>query len=229
MTSTAILIPARYNSKRFPGKPLVDLGGVPMIKRVFNTCKSTGLDTYVLTDDMRIFTLFGERQCWIDQTKEFANGTERCAAAVTDANFIEYIGNYDNFINVQGDMPDVTVEMINRVREIVHQGVVTLWTDMPKELQSDPNCVKVVHNNVRAHWFGRGLTLGDQHLGVYGYTRKMLEKYGTTQDKYENHEGLEQLRWIAMGHKVHLRKTDFNGIEINAHEDMEKWNATIRA
>ena len=106
MTSTAILIPARYDSKRFPGKPLVDLGGVPMIKRVFNICKSTGLDTYVLTDDMRISHLFEERQCWIDQTKEFANGTERCAAAATDANFIKYIGNYDNFINVTDYLTD---------------------------------------------------------------------------------------------------------------------------
>ena len=219
MTSTAILIPARYGSTRFPGKPLVELDGVPMVKRVYDACVASELPTYVLTDDLRIFELFGSNNCWIDQT-DYANGTERCAGAIKN----DFFKHYDCFINVQGDMPDVTAEMIYRVDEIVDQGVVTLWTDMSKELQSDPNCVKVVHNNVRAHWFGRGLTLGDQHLGVYGYTREMLEKYGTKQDKYENHEGLEQLRWIAMGHKVYLRKVTFNGIEINTPEDAEKWN-----
>ena len=217
--STAILIPARYGSTRFPGKPLAMLDGVPMIRRVYDACIASELPTYVLTDDMRIFELFGPNNCWIDQD-EYANGTERCAGAIKN-NFFKH---YDYFINVQGDMPDVTPEMIYRVDEIVHQGVATLWTNMSKELQTDPNCVKVVHDNVKAHWFGRGLTLGDQHLGVYGYTREMLEKYGTRQDKYENHEGLEQLRWIANGHKVYLRKVDFNGIEINTPEDVEKWN-----
>lgn len=219
MTSTAILIPARYDSTRFPGKPLVELDGVPMIKRVYDTCAQSGLDTYILTDDERIGTLF-HTDCVIYSDQDFANGTERCSYA-------SGMLPYDAFINVQGDMPDVTVEMINRVQEIVHQGVVTLWTDMSKELQSDPNCVKVVHNHVIAHWFGRGLTLGDQHLGVYGYTKEMLEKYGTRQDKYENHEGLEQLRWISMGHRVRLRKVDFNGIEINTPEDVRKWHDKI--
>ena len=220
MTSTAILIPARYHSTRFPGKPLCDLGGTPMIDRVIDTCVQTGLRTIVLTDDIRIHKHVSDKCMVFMDPSDYQNGTERCAGAIKD----DWLDGYDQFINVQGDMPDVTVEMINRVDEIVHQGVVTLWTDMSKELQSDPNCVKVVHNNVRAHWFGRGLTLGDQHLGVYGYTREMLEKYGTRQDKYENHEGLEQLRWIANGHKVHLRKVDFDGIEINTPDDMEKWN-----
>jgi 3-deoxy-manno-octulosonate cytidylyltransferase (CMP-KDO synthetase) len=216
---TAILIPARYGSTRFPGKPLTKLGDRHMIQEVYVKCKNSGLDTYVLTDHPLIVDLFADKTVVIDQSP-YENGTERCAGALKDPRFDQY----DKFINVQGDMPDVTAEMIYRVDEIVDQGVVTLWTDMSKELQSDPNCVKVVHNNVRAHWFGRGLTLGDQHLGVYGYTREMLEKYGTKQDKYENHEGLEQLRWIAMGHKVYLRKVTFNGIEINTPEDAEKWN-----
>tara|TARA_R110002153_G_scaffold110515_1_gene251814 strand:+ start:800 stop:1384 length:585 start_codon:yes stop_codon:yes gene_type:complete len=191
-----------------------------MIDRVIDTCVQTGLRTIVLTDDIRIHKHVSDKCMVFMDPSDYQNGTERCAGAIKD----DWLDGYDQFINVQGDMPDVTVEMINRVDEIVHQGVVTLWTDMSKELQSDPNCVKVVHNNVRAHWFGRGLTLGDQHLGVYGYTREMLEKYGTRQDKYENHEGLEQLRWIANGHKVHLRKVDFDGIEINTPDDMEKWN-----
>ena len=71
MSKTAILIPARYASTRFPGKPLVELDGVPMIKRVYDACVASKIPTYVLTDDMRIFDLFGPRQCWIDQEKDY--------------------------------------------------------------------------------------------------------------------------------------------------------------
>ena len=104
MTSTAILIPARWGSTRYEGKPLVDLDGKPMIKRVFDECTKSGLDTFVLTDDMRIFELFGSGQCWIDETP-YNNGTERCAGAIDNG----FFHKYNRFINVQGDMPDVTV------------------------------------------------------------------------------------------------------------------------
>ena len=65
MTSSVILIPARYGSTRFPGKPLIELDGVPMIKRVYDTCKSTGIDTFVLTDDQRIYNIIGPN-CILD-------------------------------------------------------------------------------------------------------------------------------------------------------------------
>ena len=79
---SAIVIPARWNSKRFPGKPLVNLGGKSMIERVYEKCKQTGIDTYVLTDDMRIGRIFGWDVCWIDQEVSYENGTERCAGAI---------------------------------------------------------------------------------------------------------------------------------------------------
>lgn len=226
MTSTAILIPARYNSSRFPGKPLTLLDGVPMVKRVYNACKATGLPTYVLTDDTRVFEQFGARACWIDQEREYANGTERCAGAVANDMFTKYCGHYDQFINVQGDMPDVTVEMIERVKTIIPQsGVSTAWTEMKKSLQSDPNTVKLVHNNVYAHWFGRGMAYGSQHLGIYGYTHRALSRYPIyKQSQHENLENLEQLRWLDNMWRIAVTKVDFNGIEINTPEDMEKWN-----
>ena len=226
MKQTAILIPARFGSSRFEGKPLVDLGGMTMIERVYKACVGTGLDTYVLTDDMRIFNLFGERMCWVDQRVEYANGTERCAGAISDKNFTRYLGDYDQYINVQGDMPDVTVEMIKRIEtNIKMSGVVTAWTEMDPALQSDPNSVKVVHNNVFAHWFGRGLTCGSRHLGIYGYTRKALAAYRTTPSNYESHEGLEQLRWYNLNYKVGVTRVDFDGIEINTPDDARKWNS----
>lgn len=215
MTSTAILIPARYYSSRFPGKPLCDLGGKTMIERVYDTCLRSGFDTFVLTDDERIVEVIGAGTI-IDRS-DYSNGTERCAGAAKNL-------NYERFINVQGDMPDITTDIIKRVNSITETGIATAWTNMDPQLQSDPNTVKIVHNNVYACWFGRGLTLGDHHLGIYGYTKEALLDYGQRPSKYEKHEGLEQLRWFEKFYKVSVTKVDFDGIEINTPEDMEKWN-----
>ena len=219
MTSTAILIPARFASTRFPDKPLCDLGGKKMIERVCETCVSSGYDTYVLTDDTRmIFEADLDADVIVNKT-DFANGTERCAAAA------ERLTRYDQFINVQGDMPDVTLQMIKRIDiNTKITGVATAWTEMDPLLQSDPNTVKVVHNNVFAHWFGRGMTCGAHHLGIYGYTRKALAAYRKHPSKYELHEGLEQLRWYELNQRIGITRCDFDGIEINTLEDMEKWN-----
>ena len=230
MASTAILIPARYNSSRFPGKPLCDLGGKTMIKRVYDKCVATGYDTYVLTDDMRIFSLFGSNNCWIVTGSDYANGTERCAGALK----WKALNQYDQFINVQGDMPDVTVEMIEKCIEHLsyNSAVSTVYTDMPKEMQDDPNSVKMITAYPsKALWFGRGLTgYGKWHLGVYGYKRHALETYNNLKVTQEEIvEQLEQLRWLKSGWQIGVGSVDFNGIEINAYEDMEKWNETIRS
>jgi len=228
MKKVAILIPARYNSSRFPGKPLAKLDGIPMIKRVYDTCVSTGLPTYVLTDDMRIFELFGPRACWIDQEQEYNNGTERCAGAVSNDMFTKYCGHYDQFINVQGDMPDVTQEMIEKtIWHLKNYSVTTMCAMMPKEQQNDPNTVKLVRAADKCLWFGRGITgYGDWHLGIYGYKRNALEMYlHLTGTREERIEGLEQLRWLKNGWDIGVFPCEFNGIEINAPEDVEKWNS----
>jgi len=222
MTSTAILIPARYNSTRFPGKPLVDLGGAPMIQRVYDNCVQSGIDTYVLTDDMRIFSLFGSNNCWIDKT-EYSNGTERCAGAIKS----RFFKQYDQFINVQGDMPDVTQEMIEKtIWHLKNYSVTTMCAMMPEEQQNDPNTVKLVRAADKCLWFGRGITgYGDWHLGIYGYKRNALEMYpDLTGTREERIEGLEQLRWLKNGWDIGVFPCEFNGIEINAPEDAEKWN-----
>ena len=224
---TAILIPARYNSTRFPGKPLAMLDSIPMIKRVYDACTASKIPTYVLTDDMRIFDLFGPRQCWIDQEKEYANGTERCAGAITDSNFIKYLGHYDNIINVQGDMPDVDVAMIQQVQwHLQHYSVTTVFTEMPKEKQEDPNTVKMIKAGDQALWFGRGITgYGDWHLGVYGYRRNALEMYPTLAEYEEERiEQLEQLRWIKNGWQIGCLSVNYNGVEINSPEDIVTWH-----
>ena len=221
MNKTAILIPARYASTRFPGKPLVELDGVPMIKRVYDACVASKIPTYVLTDDMRIFELFNSTNCWIDETP-YENGTERCAGAIKN----DFFKDYNQFINVQGDMPDVTQLMIERCIEwLKYYPISTVFTAMPEEMQNDPNSVKMVRAGDQALWFGRGLTgYGEWHLGVYGYKRNPLEFYRTMEVTQEEEvEKLEQLRWLKAGWDIGCSCVDFNGTEINTPEDIDRW------
>ena len=221
MKSTAILIPARYGSTRFPGKPLAKLDGTPMIKRVYDACTASNLPTYVLTDDMRIYELFGSDKCFIEQV-DYANGTERCAGAIKH----DFFSEYNQFINVQGDMPDVTVDIIHKCIVSLNQyEVSTVYTEMTKELQNDPNSVKLIRSDYNALWFGRGMTgYGDWHLGVYGYRRNALSLYSNLEVTQEEQvEKLEQLRWLKNGWKIGAQSVYFNGVEINTPEDVETW------
>ena len=222
MTSTAILIPARYGSTRFPGKPLCMLDSVPMIKRVYDACSASKIPTYVLTDDVRIASVFQNTSVIIDDT-DYANGTERCAGAIN----LDYMKKYDQFINVQGDMPDVTLQMIERCVEwLKYYPISTVWTDMPEEMQNNPDSVKMVRAGDQALWFGRGMTgYGDWHLGIYGYKREALELYsGLEVTQEEEVEKLEQLRWLKNGWQIGCSSVQFNGTEINSPEDVDIWH-----
>ena len=219
---TAILIPARYNSTRLPGKPLAMLDGVPMIKRVYDACSASEIPTYVLTDDVRVASVFQNTSVIIDDT-DYANGTERCAGAIK----LDYMQKYDKFINVQGDMPDVTLDMIEKTLwHLQHYPVTTVFTNMPEDKQNDPNSVKMVRGADQALWFGRGMTgYGDWHLGVYGYRRNPLEMYpGLPVEREETIEQLEQLRWLKNGWQVGCLSVYYNGVEINSPEDLDEWH-----
>ena len=222
MTSSAILIPARYNSTRLPGKPLAMLDGVPMIKRVYDACSASGIPTYVLTDDVRIASVFQNTSVIIDDT-DYASGTERCAGAIN----LDYMQKYNKFINVQGDMPDVTIDMIKQCEwHLQHYQVTTLWTDMPTCMQEDPNTVKLIRAGDRVLWCGRSITnYGHWHLGIYGYKREALEMYtDLIIEKEETIEQLEQLRWLKNGWQVGCLSVQYNGVEINSPEDIETWH-----
>ena len=223
MTSSAILIPARYASTRYPGKPLAMLDSVPMIKRVYDACVASKIPTYVLTDDIRIANVFENASVIIDY-KHYENGTERCAGAID----LDYMQKYDQFINVQGDMPDVTLEMIEKAQwHLLNYPVTTVFTDMPEDKQNDPNSVKMVRSGNQALWFGRGMTgYGDWHLGVYGYRRNALEMYsGLEVTQEERIEKLEQLRWLKNGWQIGCLSVQYNGVEINSPEDVEEWHS----
>jgi CMP-2-keto-3-deoxyoctulosonic acid synthetase len=198
MTSTAILIPARYGSTRLPGKPLIALDNIPMIRRVYERCRKTGFDTYVLTDDVRIAEKFESHQVIID----------------------------DQFVNVQGDMPDVTQEMIHKcITSLNEYEVSTVYTEMREEEQNKPTSVKLIRAGDNALWFGRGMTgYGDWHLGVYGYRKAALQAYPKLNVPKEEHvEKLEQLRWLKNGWQIGCLSVYFNGVEINSPEDVLLW------
>ena len=216
--TTAILIPARYASSRFPGKMMAKLNGMPLVEHVYICCAATGLDTYVLTDHQDIYNYMGANRCIM--TREAENGTERCMQV------IDSVLQYDRYINVQGDMPDINEDIIRAVEgELQRSDVATAYTPMDFNLRNDPNSVKMIHSRGRAHWFLRAsLTYGDHHLGVYGYNREAKIVY-TTSTKYaeEDIEKLEQLRWIQNGLRIGVVEVEFDGIEINTPEDLEKW------
>lgn len=213
---TAILIPARLKSTRLEDKMLVELDGVPLIKRVFDACNETDYDTYIVTDSLEIAEISPN----FILTKEASNGTERCALAAHEL-------DYDQYVNVQGDMPDIRPDMIHDVVDCLkYYPITTLFTDMTKEEQDKPSSVKMVRAGDKALWFGRGMTgYGEWHLGVYGYRSDALELYPDLEVTQEEEvEKLEQLRWLKAGWDIGCTRVDFNGVEINTKEDIYLWN-----
>ena len=213
---TAILIPARLESTRYPNKMLVELDGKPLIQRVYEACKETVYDTYVVTDSEEIASLVPNSI----MTKDASNGTERCAMAAEGL-------DYDYFVNVQGDMPDVTEDMIyNVVEQLKEYTVSTLYTDMREEDQDKPDSVKLIKSNNKVLWMGRGMTgYGNWHLGIYGYAKVALSMYRNLDLHLEEAtEKLEQLRWLKNGIDIGCAWTKFDGVEINTEEDIHLWN-----
>lgn len=220
--TTAILIPARLNSSRFPKKMLAELNGYPLVKHVYDRCWNAGYETYVLTDSKEIADILPSKRV-IMTSPDHENGTSRCMEVIDE------VLQYDRYINVQGDMPDITPEIIRSVEwELQRSDVATAYTPMDFNLRNDPNSVKMIHTRGRAHWFCRAsLMYGDHHLGIYGYNREAKIMY-TTSTKFpeEDIEKLEQLRWIQNGIKIGVVEVEFNGIEINTPEDLELWHKT---
>jgi len=214
--TTAILIPARLNSTRFPNKMFAKLQGKTLIEHVYEKCKNTKYDTYVLTEDREIKNLIPNSIL----TPKCSNGTERCMRVI-DADL-----RYDRYINVQGDMPDISPRIIESVeKSLEHHDISTAYTPMSRSRRQDPNSVKLIHSGGYAHWFCRAsLNYGDHHIGVYGYTKESKVIYeNSIKYKEEELEQLEQLRWIQNNVKIGVTCVEFDGIEINTALDLELW------
>jgi 3-deoxy-manno-octulosonate cytidylyltransferase (CMP-KDO synthetase) len=221
--TTAVLIPARLASTRFPKKMLANLNGQPLIHHVFNKCWNFGYETYVLTDSQEIADILPKKRVIMTST-DHENGTSRCMEVIDE------VLQYDRYINVQGDMPDVTAEMLMKIDiELkTFSDVATAYSTMDVNDRQNPNVVKMIHNRSRAHWFLRApLSYGDRHLGIYGYNR-IAKSYYNVSKKFveEDTEKLEQLRWIQNGIKIGVVEVEFDGIEINTPEDLKLWEKT---
>lgn len=236
------IIPARYASTRFPGKPLADMGGKPMIQRVYEQVKRAVHDVWVATDDSRIFEtvqLFGGKA--VMTSTEHRSGTDRIQEAYSK------IGeDFDVVINVQGDEPFIQPEQIESLKECFDSKDVELATLVKPFKKEDgfdvlfnPNSPKVVINKKNeAIYFSRSIVpyirdahhtewldkhMFYKHIGMYAYRVDVLKEITQLpQSSLEKAESLEQLRWIENGYRIRVGYTDVETIGIDTPEDMER-------
>ncbi len=236
-----IVIPARFSSTRFPGKPLVLINGKPMIQHVWERCKSTCEQVVVATDDHRIFNAVEAfRGKCVMTSPNHNSGTDRCAetARRMDTELI-----FDIVINVQGDEPFIEKEQINKLIDCFSDPdteIATLISPI-KESESlfNPNKVKVVtSNNGFALYFSRQpipyqRDVPEQnwldniqyysHIGMYGFKKEVLLKVADLeQTPLEISEKLEQLRWLENNFKIKTAVTFTENQGIDTPEDLEK-------
>lgn len=235
------IIPARYGSTRFPGKPLIHIGGKTMIHSVYeNTSVVKSLnDVIVATDDDRIkneVLSFGGKV--VMTSANHKSGTERCAEVVSGLN-----PKPDIVINVQGDVPFVASDHIEKIVSCFQSNQVQIATIMKRITEEkrliNPHITKVVFNKrMQAIYFSRTpipyirdvnhemwVQAFDyfEHIGLYGYRSEALEAISKLPEgKLEQAESLEQLRWLENGFAVQLAETTFDSISIDTPEDLSQ-------
>lgn len=228
-----VIIPARYQSSRFPGKPLAVIGGKPMIQRVYEqVSQAVGVNKVVVaTDDERIYNIVLKFKGNSIMTGECSCGTERVYAAIKDY-------SCDIVINVQGDEPLIRPEMINELIAVFEDDSVEMAT-LCKEITetediNNTNIVKVVRDkDNNALYFSRYPIPFNRdkrndiryfkHIGIYGYKKDFLKKYiQTEKTPLEMAENLEQLRVLEIGHKIRVKETIYDSIGVDTQEDILK-------
>ena len=230
------IIPARNQSKRFPGKILATLGGVPLISRVLQSARESKLlsEIYIATDDEKIASVVKDYDVKVIMTdSNHKTGTDRVAEAMS------LIGKFDLVVNIQADEPFMTGDIIDRVVTALDESETYMSTACFKiENQddlSDPNMVKVVLDvNGNALYFSRSLIPSGRysgagaaqvygHLGIYGFTAEFLRKFASLdRSPLELSEGLEQLRAIENGYRIKTVIVDGYFAGINTREDLIK-------
>ena len=243
MTFTAI-IPARYASTRFPGKPLAVLGGKTVIQRVYEQVKSVLSEVYVATDDERIFSCveaFGGKA--VMTRSDHQSGTDRIQEAVEKTDT-----KADVIINVQGDEPFIQPSQIQTLMQLFDDPSTQIGT-LGKPFESieaveNPNSPKIV-TDIKgfALYFSRSVIpyirgkehqewLGAypfmKHLGVYAYRKEVLaEVTKLPQSSLEKAESLEQLRWLQNGYRIRVGLTDVETVGIDTPEDLQRAEAFL--
>jgi 3-deoxy-manno-octulosonate cytidylyltransferase (CMP-KDO synthetase) len=227
-----IVIPARYGSTRFPGKPLVSIAGVTLIQRVCDrakTSKRAGA-VYVATDDDRIFehvTRFGGKV--VRPTGDFQTGTDRIAAALPIIEEAEQ-ARFDAIINVQGDEPLIDISTVDALIERLDASDADIGT-LACPIESDDeflnrDVVKVVLDDFgNALYFSRA-AIGSRaaalrHIGVYAYRREAITRFvALPQSSLERAESLEQLRALQQRFKITVLQTSKPHLGVDRPEDV---------
>ena len=231
------IIPARYDSNRFPGKPLANIDGKPMIQHVVERAKAVKLLTRVIvaTDDQRIADCvesFGGE--YVMTKRDHVSGTDRLAEAAELAG----ISEHDVVVNIQGDQPLFPAEVIEQVaRPILDDPALPMSTLIFKILREeeidDPNHVKVVFDRDNyALYFSRAPIPFQRnpednesptyyrHLGLYAYKKGFLLTFvSLPEGDWERFEKLEQLRALEYGYKIKVILTEHDSIEVDTPED----------
>lgn len=233
------IIPARYESTRFPGKPLAIIKDKPMVQWVYENASLALDEVYVATDDIRIFNAvesFGGKV--IKTLATHQSGTDRCAEA---AQKLSNSINFDVVVNIQGDEPFIKPEQIELLKSCFNTDaeIATLVKkiDSSEEL-FNPNRPKVViaQNNNALYFsrspipFVRGIDEKDwttksnfwAHIGMYAFKADVLQKITKLkQGKLELTESLEQLRWLENGYNIKTAETTTQSIGIDTPEDLQ--------
>lgn len=233
------VIPARYASSRFPGKPLIDLKGKSMIQRVYEgAMKSTRIsEIIVATDDQRIYDeviRFGGKVMMTDENHP--SGTDRCAQVARTVGYVDVV------LNIQGDEPLVDFRQLDQLIDAFKNDetqIATLGNSaVSMEDIDNPNRIKIVVNNKdQALYFSRSPipnfhhSKGDplenypylRHIGLYAYRADTLQKITELQPTHlERIESLEQLRWLYYGYTIQVVETDIETPNIDVPKDVEK-------
>jgi 3-deoxy-manno-octulosonate cytidylyltransferase (CMP-KDO synthetase) len=238
------IIPARYASTRFHGKPLHPIAGKPLVQHVVERCReaSTLAGVIVATDDERIAKVAAEF-CTVEMTRaDHSTGTDRIAevAARLDC---------DAVVNVQGDEPLIAPEVIDAVAGALNDAEMTTAATAVNNISEleDPNAVKVVVSTTgRALYFSRRTIpfqrdLSEEspeqqlaafpflkHLGIYGYRRETLQRLvGFAPSPLEQAERLEQLRALENGIAIAVCKVDYDAIGVDVPEDVQRVEALL--
>jgi len=229
--SVVAVIPARYASSRFPGKPLVDIAGKPMIRRIYEQVATCGdIDKVLIaTDDVRILhaaEAFGGHVAMT--SPECPSGTDRVAQAIleTDADYV---------VNVQGDQVILDIDALARLVCELKAGasMATIAAEALPGDKDDPNCVKVVCDLVgNALYFSRspipfarnaGHARMLKHIGIYGFSRQTLLRFTSLPpSSLERTESLEQLRALENGIPIRVIVAQGEFYEINTPQDLER-------
>lgn len=237
------IIPARYSSSRFPGKPLADIKGKTMIRRVYERTTEVFEHCWVATDDVRIeneVKSFGGNV--VMTSADHKSGTDRCAEALLAVQKRSGI-NFDVVVNVQGDEPFISTEQLSTVKSLFDKPDTQIATLVkPFSLNEDifnPNSPKVVISaQGKALYFSRsviphlrGVRTEEwqsshtyyKHIGLYAYRSEVLGQItGLPQSMLEKSESLEQLRWLENGYDINVGITDSESVAIDTPEDLQR-------